>query len=189
MNERVINESGNQYSELTVLEFSHINKQREACWKCFCNCGNNYTVSGKGLRSGRTTRCRKCAYKASHKTRANKGYKKTKRESMADINWYTLPNGYVNGFWPEHPLANKSSNNVFQHWVVWAEHYGIENAKHFLKEIHCTIHHRNGKRDDNRIKNLQLRFPGKHPKGWSEEVMINELKRLGYRVTKENDVK
>lgn len=35
-----------------------------------------------------------------------------------------------------------------------------------------TVHHRNGIRNDNRPKNLQLRVSGKHPRGQAVEDLL-----------------
>lgn len=41
-----------------------------------------------------------------------------------------------------------------------------------------TVHHKNGKRADNREKNLELRMAGRHPKGWSLTQMREYLKTI-----------
>jgi hypothetical protein len=36
----LINERGNVYGRLTVLDFSHLDKNRNACWRVKCSCGS-----------------------------------------------------------------------------------------------------------------------------------------------------
>lgn len=50
----------------------------------------------------------------------------------------------------------------------------------------ATLHHINGKRDDNSPSNLQLRWPGRHPAGWTTEAMIKILEQIGYTVKAPN---
>lgn len=41
-----------------------------------------------------------------------------------------------------------------------------------------TVHHKNGKRADNRLQNLELRMAGRHPQGWSLIQMREYLKTV-----------
>lgn len=51
-----INEIGNKYGKLTVIDFApSVNKR--AVWKCKCDCGNICYIKGKYLRNGDTTSC------------------------------------------------------------------------------------------------------------------------------------
>lgn len=45
-----------------------------------------------------------------------------------------------------------------------------------------TVHHKNGKRADNRETNLELRMSGRHPKGWSLRQMREYLKTVPKRL-------
>ena len=47
------------FTELTVLEFSHIDNEARH-YKCLCSCGNTFTVLGASLRNGRVKRCIDC---------------------------------------------------------------------------------------------------------------------------------
>jgi hypothetical protein len=57
--------------------------------------------------------------------------------------------GYVTLHLPNHPLANKTGT-VYEHRLVMAEHIGRWLNKNE------NVHHKNGNRKDNRIKNLEL---------------------------------
>lgn len=49
--------TGNVYGRLTVIGYSHTDKQGDARWRVRCQCGNESVTSGKYLRSGRTKSC------------------------------------------------------------------------------------------------------------------------------------
>lgn len=52
-----INEIGNKYERLLVIEEAGRNKQGHVLWKCQCECGNIITVRGADLRNGHTKSC------------------------------------------------------------------------------------------------------------------------------------
>jgi hypothetical protein len=47
---------GQRFGFLVVQEFSHIHN-RQAYWKCLCDCGSETIVVGNSLRSSHTTSC------------------------------------------------------------------------------------------------------------------------------------
>ena len=55
---------GQKFNHLTVLDFSHINKQGKYIWKCECDCDNHNIVfaSTSNLKSGGVKRCKECKY-------------------------------------------------------------------------------------------------------------------------------
>lgn len=57
MGKPLINEVGNTYFYLTVLERAEKATGGRAHWLCKCKCGNKVIVSGKNLRSGNTKSC------------------------------------------------------------------------------------------------------------------------------------
>ena len=57
MGKPLINEVGNTYSYLTVLERAENTNDGRARWLCECKCGNKVIVYGKHLRSGNTKSC------------------------------------------------------------------------------------------------------------------------------------
>lgn len=54
------NEIGNRYGKLLVLERVKKDGDRQAYWKCQCDCGNIIVTRGSSLRGGKTTSCGKC---------------------------------------------------------------------------------------------------------------------------------
>lgn len=49
--------TGQRFGRLTVVSFSHTSSQREAMWKCICDCGSDFIASGRRLRRGWTKSC------------------------------------------------------------------------------------------------------------------------------------
>ena len=54
---KVINELGNRYGSLLVIEEAGRDKHKKALWKCKCDCGNEIIVIGSNLRKGNSTTC------------------------------------------------------------------------------------------------------------------------------------
>ncbi len=52
-----INEMGNRYGRLIVLERAGTASDRSATWLCKCDCGNRIVVKGTNLRRGSTRSC------------------------------------------------------------------------------------------------------------------------------------
>lgn len=84
--------------------------------------------------------------------------------------------GYIQIYFPEHPMAG-SRGYMFEHRLVMANHIGRN-----LEPIE-RIHHINGVKDDNQIKNLEIRIPATHLNGIGESEMIRILTERGYKVS------
>lgn len=54
---KAINETGNRYGRLIVIERTDIGTKGHARWKCLCDCGNEAVVLGHSLRRGVTQSC------------------------------------------------------------------------------------------------------------------------------------
>lgn len=52
--------TGEQYGQWTVIERAKKATSGNYKWLCTCSCGNKVEVDGNSLRSGRSTKCRKC---------------------------------------------------------------------------------------------------------------------------------
>lgn len=73
----VIDERGNIYGRLTVMEHAGINKHGQQLWLCKCSCGNEATVFGGHLRSGdvKSCGCLKVELLTKHGLSKTRGYK------------------------------------------------------------------------------------------------------------------
>jgi len=54
---RIIDEVNHRYGRLIVLKQAGRDKHKQALWLCRCDCGNEITVRGSGLRGGHTQSC------------------------------------------------------------------------------------------------------------------------------------
>lgn len=72
---KLVNEIGNRYGRLTVIERAGSTKEKKALWRCVCDCGNTATVIGSKLRNGEVQSCgclhSETAAKNGRKSRAN----------------------------------------------------------------------------------------------------------------------
>lgn len=64
--------AGQKFGNLTVLEYSHIAKDRHIVWRCECECGNTTNVSSTHLKGKRVKRCGKCKLKRNGITTSSK---------------------------------------------------------------------------------------------------------------------
>ena len=57
MGRPVIDLTGQKFNRLVVLEFSHMNRWGNACWKAICDCGREVTVASGEVLKGRVGSC------------------------------------------------------------------------------------------------------------------------------------
>ncbi len=60
MGRKIIDRTGEQYGEWTLVSFSHTKHHRtwnDTYWECVCSCGNSGIVCIKDLKKGRSTSC------------------------------------------------------------------------------------------------------------------------------------
>lgn len=77
--------SRKKFGKYLVIEFVRRGRYKTGgtfdFWKCQCDCGNICIVRSCNLKSGRSTKCKKCAY----------GFLKAKKECPIDYNvWYRI---------------------------------------------------------------------------------------------------
>lgn len=81
-------------------------------------------------------------------------------------------NGYMRIWHPDHPTAGADGYCLEHRWVM---------SNHLGRPLYPgeQVHHKNGKRDDNRIENLELLVRSKHHNGqkvsdlvgWAREIL------------------
>lgn len=54
---KFIDITGQKFSRLTVVDFSHLNKHKSAVWNCICDCGTKKQINGTSLRKGYIKSC------------------------------------------------------------------------------------------------------------------------------------
>ena len=54
---KLVDLSGQRFGRLVVLERAGSDNNKNAMWRCRCDCGNTITTSGKRLRRGETQSC------------------------------------------------------------------------------------------------------------------------------------
>lgn len=139
---------GARYGRLTVLGLaSRINGVIR--FRCRCDCGNERDLTNGALTGG---------LKGGPKGQQSCGCliveNNAKRRGELHPHWkggrFKNPDGYILVYAPGHPNTNKSSPYVGEHTLVMSEFLG----RPLRKGENC--HHKNGKRDDNRLSNLEL---------------------------------
>lgn len=135
------------------------------------NCGERKRVQ----KSGNIKFCSKKCF--------NLAIRNTAWPDESGVEWKINGKGYLKTQWRKHPLANRN-NGVLQHrHIVW-EASGFDPRVLALLKNGAVVHHKNGKRDDNRIENLEILVSSKHYKGISTNDMEETLMALGYTVQK-----
>jgi len=148
-------EVGNKYQMLTVKEYKGQKRGRGSMWLCECECGGECIVDGAHLRNGHSKSCG-CLL-----TRKGKDHPAWKGGSF-------ISNGYSYIYKPGHPNTTRANMGryVGEHTYVMAKHIG---RPLFKNEI---VHHKNGIKTDNRIKNLELCLREDHLPGQSVKDKI-----------------
>jgi hypothetical protein len=144
------NLEGKRFGKLTVLK-RVVSIKRNVHWSCRCSCGGETVAITGNLLSGRHKSCGCSKYK-----------KRAER---------TFTNGYA-FVTADHPRASKNTGRIREHILVMEKFLG---RYLFLNE---EVHHINGNRADNRLRNLEL-WSCSHPAGarvkdlvsWAKEVL------------------
>lgn len=153
---KLVDLSGQKFGKWAVLSLEQTGRHPK--WRCRCACGTTKVIDSRNLKSGNTKSCG-CGRPTGSRHHNWKGGK------------FKTAQGYVFVLNPDHPNAN-SGGYVFEHILVMARKLG----RPLLKGE--EVHHKNGTRDDNRLRNLEL-WTKRHPKGqrvkdivvWAEETL------------------
>jgi len=168
--------------EYTTYKASVVGRKQRYCSRnCFHQAMRGKNLKKRGGNNRTCPACGKLFWVYPSRLRAHCSIECSSRAPTFTVD----NNGYVIYYYPNHPLANKRGAVREHRWIYWQEH-GYDNKVLALIK-RGTIHHLNGKRDDNRIKNLELRIHGNHPSGVGEHDMIKTLTILGYGVTHPDD--
>lgn len=140
--------SGQVFGRLTVIERYNKKGFGVIRFLCKCSCGNEKIVTSSNLTKGSTNSCGCLRLELYHQKKAEKhhGWKGGR---------YKQPSGYVRIYMPDHP--NARGQYVLEHVYVMSNYLGRPIIRGE------TVHHMNGKRDDNRIENLELWTSNHHP--------------------------
>ena len=143
---------GQKFNRLTVIHPIE-NDRKNSYWLCQCDCGNTTEATTTNLRKNRHKSCGCLRGGTDSWNYKEKVYK----------------NGYVFVWSPDHPRSYQ--NRVREHILVMEKHLG-----RYLTDDE-QIHHINGIRDDNRIKNLEL-WSKSQPSGTRVEDKVKWAKQI-----------
>lgn len=153
-----------KFGRWTVLGRAENDRDHSVRWMCRCDCGVRRTVRGRSLRRGVSKSCG-CLNREINVGRTgtqSPGWRGGKTKSS---------NGYILIQMPSHPAAH-AVGYVAEHRLVMEKMIG-----RYLRPEE-TVHHVNGKRDDNRPENLEL-WTSRQPRGqrvtdlvsWAKEIL------------------
>lgn len=149
--EKSINETGNKYGTLVVLCRDKSDKYGSALWLCQCDCGKLRVARGSSLREGTTTSCG-CGRQGDNHYMWKGGVK-------------CCAKGYIYVYRPKH-INSDRHGYIREHRLIMESYLGRPLT---ADEV---VHHLNGAKDDNRIKNLELCLKTTHCIGQAVKDLI-----------------
>lgn len=150
---------GKQIGHITIIGLPNELNGKNVKVKCKCNtCGKEEDLIRKNVLTGVTKGCSCQCW-----IYDEKGFSKRKKEKY----YY---GGYVYIYKPEHPNC-KQGGYIREHIYVMSNYVGRPLNKGE------TVHHKNGIKDDNRIKNLEL-WASSHPSGQRAEDLVSYAKEI-----------
>ena len=78
----LIDETGNRYGRLVVVERAQSTQDRKACWICRCDCGTIKPITGASLRKKTTQSCGCLSKEMSSKRNALRRYDSLRRRKI-----------------------------------------------------------------------------------------------------------
>lgn len=165
MSVATLNLADQRFGRLVALEPTNRRCSASIMWHCVCDCGGHLLVKSASLVTGKTQSCG-CLQKEllGKRMRGLCGPKHPKWKGGRRID-----NGYTQIRQQNHP--NAVHGYVLEHRLV------MEEALRRFLTTNEVIHHKNGIKDDNRLKNLEL-WVGSHPKGQRVEDLVLWAKEL-----------
>jgi len=158
---KFIDITGNRYGKLLVIKREG-HRGKRILWRCRCDCGNLKLMMGNDLRSGAVKSCG--CYRNTVVADRNR-----KRSGINSDNWKggkSKRNGYWYIYSPDHPNKNACGKGYVKRCRLVMEKY----LNRFL-DAKEEIHHINGKKDDDRVENLEILSKVTHKSIHSKELM------------------
>src|SRR5262245_47304177 len=158
--------TGRRYSRLVVIGRSvRRASDGHVLWHVRCDCGVEKEVAGAEMKKGKTMSCG-CWQRESSRARRGLRHHAWKGGRLQDGRGYIRLSGVMM------PGEAGPRKYVKEHIYVMAWHLGRTLFRHE------SVHHKNGRRDDNRIENLEL-WSKSHPTGqrvadkiaWAKEMI------------------
>lgn len=161
---RAIDLTGQRFGRWAVIKRAPL-KNRKPYWECQCDCGRVKAVYAHSLRTGisKSCGCLKRDRARESTMEKSKNWRGGRHYHGGYVRIYTLT--------PEKYRENLKHTYVPEHDMVMATALGRP-----LRPEE-TVHHINGKRDDNRWENLELRA-SRHPCGQRVEDQVNEARQI-----------
>lgn len=114
---KVVDETGNRYGRLEVIGLAGFSKEKNALWRCRCDCGNETVVHGVSLRKGMTKSCG-CLRQEVLRQNAQIGRAKPRRRKPFTERW----NAFRERFWSH---VDKAGGCWLWQGALYPNGYGV----------------------------------------------------------------